>query len=145
MPCCHNQWVKPVMADLTDDRSSSLKLQDRIKGGIQERFCTLKAEMWLQKLVLEIAEELRKHGWPQTKSLLQLIHTVSRACKIGQALKSGLLGKDKNCLINCRTIGVLIRPIFLALTLPDMLKGHNSCNTVRYLAHTGSFLDLQHT
>lgn len=50
------------MADLTDDRSSSLKLQDRIKGGIQERFCTLKAEMWLQKLVLEIAEELRKHG-----------------------------------------------------------------------------------
>jgi len=113
MPCCHNQWVKPAMPDLTDERSLNLKLQDRIKACIQLRFCSSKAETWLQKSVLRILEQVRKLGWPQTKSLLQLIRSISRTCKIGQALKSGLLGNDKNGLIKSKTIRVLVRPVFL--------------------------------
>lgn len=40
----------------------------------------------------------RKQSWPQTKSLLQLAYTISRACKTGQELKSGILRFDKPCM-----------------------------------------------
>lgn len=107
-PCCHNQWVKPAMTDLTGEHSLNLKLQDRIKDWMWARFCSVKIEMWLLEFVPQVLKGLRKHSCLQTKSLLQLTHTMSRACKTGQELKSGTLGNEK---IKCRTIRFLIRTV----------------------------------
>lgn len=84
-------------------------------------------------------------AWLTTDQIIFPAHTHKiRACKIGQALKSDLLGNDKNGLIKRRTIGVLIRPVFLwsgtLHCLPDIPKGHNSCNTERYLVPLAVFL-----
>lgn len=106
MLCCHNQWVKPAMTDLSGEHSLNLKLQDRIRG--------LNVGQILLPKNRDVAAGICPSD-PQGAEKAELItdqitsaHTLPRGCKTGQELKSGTLRKEKN---KCRTIRFLLRTV----------------------------------